>query len=88
MDTPTQDQTTATSSDSPNGSGPNSSAPNSAAPNTTATNMDSLKNALGNNEMVNKATEFAKARPWASAALVGVVGMAILNTLRGRGGSR
>ena len=47
-------------------------------------NLDSVKNALGNNQMVNKATEFAKARPWASAALVGVVGMALLNTLRGR----
>ena len=38
--------------------------------------------------MVNKATEFAKARPWASAALAGVVGVALLNTLRGKGGAR
>lgn len=50
--------------------------------------MDSIKNALGNNDVVNKATEFAKARPWASAALAGVVGVALLNTLRGKGGSR
>lgn len=50
--------------------------------------MDALKNALGNNEWVNKATEFAKQRPWASAALAGVIGVALLNTLRGKGGSR
>lgn len=53
----------------------------------TTSSMDSLKNTLGNNQMVNKATEFAKARPWASAALAGVVGVALLNTLRGRGGA-
>lgn len=46
--------------------------------------MDSLKNALGNNPIVNKATEFAKQRPWATATLAGVVGVALLNTLRGR----
>jgi ElaB/YqjD/DUF883 family membrane-anchored ribosome-binding protein len=55
---------------------------------TNANSMDSIKNALGNNQMVNKATEFAKARPWASAALAGVVGVALLNTLRGKGGAR
>jgi ElaB/YqjD/DUF883 family membrane-anchored ribosome-binding protein len=47
--------------------------------------MESIKNALGNNQLVNKATEFAKQRPWASAALAGVVGVALLNTLRGKG---
>ena len=46
--------------------------------------MTSLKNALGGNQTVTKATEFAKQRPWATAALAGVVGMALLNTLRGR----
>lgn len=35
-------------------------------------------------QTVGKAKQFAKDRPWATAALVGVVGMAILNTLRGR----
>jgi len=35
---------------------------------------------------VDKAREFAKARPWATAAAAGVIGLAILNTLRGRGG--
>ena len=46
--------------------------------------MDSLKKALGNNQMVSKATDFAKQRPWASAALAGVVGVALVNTLLGR----
>lgn len=47
--------------------------------------MDSIKNALGNNQLVAKATEFAKQRPWATATLAGVVGVALLNTLRGKG---
>jgi ElaB/YqjD/DUF883 family membrane-anchored ribosome-binding protein len=50
--------------------------------------MGSLKNALGNNQIAGKATRFAKDRPWATAALAGVVGVALLNTLRGRGLSR
>ena len=47
--------------------------------------MGSFKNALGNNQVANKATSFAKQRPWATAALAGVVGMALLNTIRGKG---
>ena len=47
--------------------------------------LTSLKNALGNNQVAGKATQFAKERPWATAALAGVVGMALLNTLRGKG---
>ena len=58
------------------------------ATNTGASSMDSLKNALGNNQIVNKATQFAKDRPWATATLAGVVGVALLNTLRGKGGAR
>ncbi|WP_174842746.1 hypothetical protein [Sphingomonas sp. ID1715] len=50
--------------------------------------MESLKNALGNNQMASKATGFAKQRPWATAALAGVVGVALLNTLRGKGSAR
>lgn len=50
--------------------------------------MGSLKNVLGNNQIADKATRFAKDRPWATAALAGVVGMALLNTLRGKGLSR
>ena len=38
----------------------------------------------GQPEVVGRAKQFAKDRPWAAAALVGVVGMAVLNTLRGR----
>lgn len=34
--------------------------------------------------LVDKARGFAKARPWTAAALAGVVGLAVLNTLRGR----
>jgi ElaB/YqjD/DUF883 family membrane-anchored ribosome-binding protein len=34
--------------------------------------------------LVDKARGFAKERPFAAAALAGVVGIAILNTLRGR----
>jgi len=50
------------------------------------TTAESIKNTLGNNQIVNKATEFAKKRPWATATLAGVVGVALLNTLRGKGG--
>lgn len=38
----------------------------------------------GGAPITEKATGFVKARPWASAALLGVAGLAILNTLRGR----
>lgn len=37
------------------------------------------------NATVDKAKAFAKARPWATSALLGVVGLAVLNTLRGKG---
>jgi ElaB/YqjD/DUF883 family membrane-anchored ribosome-binding protein len=63
-----------------------------AAQNTTDQNdsgrTGSLKNAIGNNPMASKATQFAKQRPWATAALAGVVGVALLNTLRGKGVTR
>ena len=35
--------------------------------------------------LADKAKAFAKDRPFATAALLGVVGMALLNTLRGKG---
>lgn len=47
--------------------------------------LGSFKNAIGNNQVASKATQFAKDRPWATAALAGVVGVALLNTLRGKG---
>lgn len=34
--------------------------------------------------LADKARAFATARPWATAALVGTIGLAVLNTLRGR----
>ena len=37
----------------------------------------------GEGPLIDKAKSFAKARPWASAALIGVAGIALLNTLRG-----
>lgn len=39
----------------------------------------------GDAPLTEKAKSFAKARPWASAALVGVAGLALLNMVRGRG---
>ena len=38
----------------------------------------------GDAPLTEKATGFVKAKPWASAALLGVAAVAILNTLRGR----
>ena len=38
----------------------------------------------GANEIAGKAKQFAKDRPYTAAALAGVVGLAILNTLRGK----
>ena len=37
----------------------------------------------GDAPLTEKAKSFAKAKPWASAALVGVAAIAVLNTLRG-----
>ena len=43
------------------------------------------KDAIGNPApVVDKAKGFARQRPFATAALVGVLGVALLNTLRGR----
>lgn len=42
-------------------------------------------NAIGvNNDVVGKTKAFAKERPWAFAAAAGVIGLALLNTLRGK----
>jgi hypothetical protein len=38
----------------------------------------------GDAPLTEKAKGFAKARPWTSAAFVGIAAVAILNTLRGR----
>jgi len=37
----------------------------------------------GDRPITEKATSFAKARPWTSAAFVGVAALALANTLRG-----
>jgi hypothetical protein len=37
----------------------------------------------GDAPLTEKAKSFAKARPWASAAFVGIAAVAVLNTLRG-----
>lgn len=39
----------------------------------------------GDAPLTEKATGFAKARPWTSAAFLGVAAIAVLNTFRGRG---
>jgi len=38
----------------------------------------------GDASLAEKAKSFAKARPWTSAAFVGIAALAVLNTLRGR----
>ena len=38
----------------------------------------------GQPQMMGQAKAFAKERPWATAALVGVLGLATLGTLRGK----
>jgi hypothetical protein len=38
----------------------------------------------GDAPLAEKAKGFAKARPWTSAAFVGIAAVALLNTLRGR----
>lgn len=38
----------------------------------------------GRGDMVGQARQFARDKPWATAALAGVVGLAVINTLRGK----
>lgn len=38
----------------------------------------------GDAPLTEKATNFAKARPWTSAAFAGIAAIAVLNSLRGR----
>ena len=48
--------------------------------------LGAARDAVGPNgeALAQKATDFAKKRPFAVAALLGVVGLALLNTLRGK----
>ena len=50
----------------------------------TALTDDLRKHFSGDAPLRDKAKSFAKARPWASAAFVGIAAIALLNTLRGR----
>lgn len=46
---------------------------------------DSLRSHFsGDAPVTTKARNFAKARPWTSAAFAGVAALAVLNTLRGK----
>ena len=61
-----------------------------AAPATKSNSKTALSDAIrthfsGDAPITQKATNFAKARPWTSAAFAGVAAIAVLNTLRGRG---
>jgi ElaB/YqjD/DUF883 family membrane-anchored ribosome-binding protein len=49
---------------------------------TAGTTQEKLTNAAA--PYIDKAKGFAKERPFAAAALAGVVGIALLNTLRGK----
>lgn len=56
--------------------------------NSTSNSKTALTDAIrthfsGDAPLTEKARSFAKARPWTSAAFVGVAAVAILNTLRG-----
>ena len=47
--------------------------------------IGSAKDAIGNpGPLVDKAKAFAKDRPWTAAALVGTIGLALFNTLKGK----
>jgi hypothetical protein len=60
-----------------------------APPATTGNGKTALADAIrshfsGDAPLAEKAKGFAKARPWTSAAFVGVAALALLNTFRGR----
>lgn len=47
--------------------------------------IGAAKDAVANpGPLVDKAKAFARERPWATAALVGTLGIALINTLRGK----
>ncbi|NIJ07136.1 hypothetical protein FHS31_000718 [Sphingomonas vulcanisoli] len=47
--------------------------------------LDTARQTLnGGGPLIDQAKAFAKARPFASAALAGVLGVALINTLRGK----
>ena len=47
--------------------------------------LGAATDAIGNpGPLIDKARTFARERPWATAALVGTIGLAVFNTLRGK----
>ena len=48
--------------------------------------VTALRDAVG--PLAGKATEFARARPYATAALLGTIALAVFNTLRGSRSTR
>ncbi|UAK23626.1 hypothetical protein [Sphingomonas nostoxanthinifaciens] len=56
----------------------------STNPDTTTTAATPNSNVPGVGPLIDQAKAFAKARPWASATLAGVIGIALINTLRGK----
>ena len=70
---------------------PTTAAPTASAPAKSGSRKTALADAFrthfsGDAPLTDKARGFAKARPWTSAAFVGLAGLAVLNTLRGRAG--
>ncbi|MCA1196385.1 hypothetical protein K9B35_00250 [Sphingomonas sp. R647] len=59
-------------------------APAPAANGKTALTDSFLEHFAGDSSLTEKAKNFAKARPWTSAALLGVAGLALLSTFRGQ----
>jgi len=66
-------------------------ASNASADTNSSTGKTGLSDAFrthfsGDGPIIDKAKSFAKDRPWATATLVGVTAIALLNTLRGARG--
>ena len=57
---------------------------NSTSNGKTALTDDIKTHFAGDAPLTEKATSFAKARPWTAAAFVGAAAVAVLSTLRGR----
>jgi hypothetical protein len=64
---------------------PTATAPAPQASNRKTALADAIRSHFsGDAPLTEKARGFAKARPWTSAAFVGVAALALLNTFRGR----
>lgn len=75
----------ATTSLAPTPTGLTDTAPHAPASNGKTALADAFREHFsGDAPLTEKARSFARARPWTSAAFVGVAALALLNTLRGR----